>query len=220
MAQTQYKLYGFWRSLATYRVRIAMALKGIGWSEQAIDLLQGHHLGADFKGLNPQAMLPVLDSGAGLITQSLAILEYLDEVHPRPPLLPSDPLARAQARSFALVSIADSHPLIVPRVRRHLAETFHADAAQVEAWGRHWLQQGLEAMEARLEGRRQGRGEGARFCFGDAPGLADIALASHVAGARIFGCSFDAVPGVMAVADHCMALDAFSATGPAALKPD
>lgn len=215
MAGTQLKLYGFWRSLATYRVRIAMALKGIEWSEESVDLLKGRQFDPKFTGLNPQSMLPVLETDDGALTQSLAILEYLDEIRPEPPLLPTGALERARVRSFALISIADSHPLVVPRVRKHLAQTFGADEHAVEAWGRHWLQLGLEAMEARLKARPSQ----SDFCFGPAPGLADIALGSHMAGARIFGCGFDQVPTVNAIAGRCMAMDAFSSTSPMALKP-
>lgn len=214
-ASGNFRLYGFWRSLATYRVRIAMALKGISWREDSVDLLEGRQFDAFFRGLNPQSMLPVLETGDGILSQSLAIMEYLDETHPEPPLLPADAGQRAQVRSFALISIADSHPLVVPRIRKHLAQTFGADEETVEAWGRHWLQLGLEAMQQRLAARETQ----SDFCFGDAPGLADIALASHAAGSRIFGCSFDTVPAVHAIAERCMKLDAFSKNSPQALKP-
>jgi maleylacetoacetate isomerase len=148
------------------------------------------------------------------LAQSLAIIEYLDEVHPEPALWPEDRYRRALARQFALISIADCHPLIVPRVRGYLAETFGADEAAIEAWGRHWMDQGLraEALLARPE-----RPEGS-FCYGDAPGIADVALASHCAGAGYFNCPLDPYAGVQAIVERCMALPAFSETHPLAIR--
>ena len=151
-------------------------------------------IGKSFAARNPQQRLPVLvlDDGRPL-AQSLAILEYLEESRPKPSLWPEDRYQRALARQFALISIADSHPLIVPRIRHRLAETFGADEAAIEAWGRHWMDQGLRAMEALLA--RPERPQGA-FCYGDAPTIADIALASHCAGAGYFNCPLDPYAGV------------------------
>ncbi|HYZ25612.1 MAG TPA: maleylacetoacetate isomerase [Geminicoccaceae bacterium] len=210
------QLFGFWRSLATYRVRIGLRLKGLAWAEEIVDLLKGEQYEESFAARNPQQRLPVLVLQNGrLLAQSLAILEYLEETRPQPPLWPEDPYDRALARQFALISIADSHPLIVPRIRHHLARTFGADEAAIEAWGRHWMDQGLAAMEALLA--RPGRAQGG-FCFGDAPGIADIALASHCAGAGYFNCPLDPYAGVRAVLDRCMALPAFSETHPLQVK--
>jgi maleylacetoacetate isomerase len=210
------RLYGFWRSLATYRVRIGLRLKGIAWEEEIVDLLKGEQYAESFAARNPQQRLPVLVLEDGrLLAQSLAILEYLEEIRPQPPLWPDDPYERALARQFALISIADSHPLIVPRIRHHLAETFGADEAAVEAWGRHWMDQGLRAMEALLATPgRPARG----FCHGAAPGIADIALASHCAGAGYFDCPLDPYASVRAVLERCMALPAFSETHPLQVK--
>ncbi|HLT01595.1 MAG TPA: maleylacetoacetate isomerase [Geminicoccaceae bacterium] len=216
-AQAQpWQLFGFWRSLATYRVRIGLRLKGLTWHEEIVDLLKGEQNRDSFGARNPQRRLPVLvlDDGRTL-AQSLAILEYLDEIRPEPPLWPADPWRRALARQFALVSIADCHPLIVPRIRQHLAKTFDADEAAIEAWGRHWMDQGLQAMEALL--LRPERPQAA-FCYGDAPGITDIALASHCAGAGYFDCPLDPYPAVRAILKHCMALPAFSETHPLAIK--
>jgi maleylacetoacetate isomerase len=218
MAQAQpLQLFGFWRSLATYRVRIGLRLKGIAWTEEIVDLLAGEQYRDSFAARNPQQRLPVLVLGDGrMLAQSLAILEYLDEARPEPPLWPEDRYRRACARQFALISIADSHPLIVPRIRHHLARTFNADEAAIEAWGRHWMDQGLSAMEALLA--RPERSQGA-FCYGDRPGIADIALASHCAGAGYFDCPLDPYPAVRAILERCMALPAFSETHPLAVKP-
>jgi maleylacetoacetate isomerase len=216
MAQTEpLQLFGFWRSLATYRVRIGLRLKGIAWTEESVDLLKGEQYREAFAARNPQQRLPVLVLGDGrMLAQSLAILEYLDELRPEPPLWPEDRYERALARQFALISIADSHPLIVPRIRQHLARTFGADEAAIEAWGRHWMDQGLAAMEALLaRPDRQGA-----FCHGDTPTIADIALASHCAGAGYFDCPLDPYPAVRRVLERCMALPAFSETHPLALK--
>jgi maleylacetoacetate isomerase len=216
-AQTEpLQLFGFWRSLATYRVRIGLSLKGLAWAEEIVDLMKGEQYRESFAARNPQQRLPVLvlDDGRPL-AQSLAILEYLEESRPKPSLWPEDRYQRALARQFALISIADSHPLIVPRIRHRLAETFGADEAAIEAWGRHWMDQGLRAMEALLA--RPERPQGT-FCYGDAPTIADIALASHCAGAGYFNCPLDPYPGVRAILDRCMALPAFSETNPLALK--
>ena len=130
------QLFGFWRSLATYRVRIGLRLKGFDWTEEMVDLLKGEQYEESLGARNPQQRLPVLMlDDARSLAQSLAILEYLDEVHPAPALWPEDRYQRALARQFALISIADCHPLIVPRVRGYLAETFGADDAAIEAWG-------------------------------------------------------------------------------------
>jgi len=210
------QMFGFWRSLATYRVRIGLRLKGMAWTEEIVDLLKGEQYQDALAARNPQQRLPVvvLDDGR-MLAQSLAILEYLEETWPEPPLWPADPYQRARARQFALVSIADSHPLIVPRIRHHLAQTFGADEAAIEAWGRHWMDQGLRAMEALLA--RPERPQGA-FCCGDRPGVADIALASHCAGAGYFNCPLDPYARVRVILERCMALPAFSETHPLAVK--
>jgi maleylpyruvate isomerase len=216
-AQTEpLQLFGFWRSLATYRVRIGLRLKGLAWAEESVDLLKGEQFQEAFAARNPQQRLPVLVLHDGrLLAQSLAILEYLEETRPQPSLWPENPYDRALARQFALISIADSHPLIVPRIRHHLAQTFGADEAAIEAWGRHWMDQGLRAMEALLT--KPGRPQGA-FCYGAAPGIADIALASHCAGAGYFDCPLDPYAEVRAVLERCMALPAFSETHPLQVK--
>ena len=210
------QMFGFWRSLATYRVRIALRLKGVAWHEEVVDLLKGEQYQESFAARNPQQRVPVLVLEDGrMLAQSLAILEYLEERQPEPSLWPGDCYERARARQFALISIADSHPLIVPRIRHRLAETFGADEAAIEAWGRHWMDQGLRAMEALLASPER---DEHRFCYGDAPGIADIALASHCAGAGYFHCPMEPYASVQAVLERCMALPAFSETHPLAVK--
>src|SRR5580658_4440832 len=144
------KLYGFWRSQATFRVRIALNLKGLKREDVFINLDHGDQHSAAYKALNPQAVLPTLFDGDAKLFQSFAILEYLEERYPKPPILPADPLARAWVRGFALINVADSHPLIVPRIRNYLTDVLKVDEAAKTAWIQHWLAAGLEAMERLL----------------------------------------------------------------------
>jgi maleylpyruvate isomerase len=214
---TPFRLAGFWRSLATYRVRIGLRLKGLAFEETSIDLLAGEQHRDDFVRRSPQHAVPVLDLGEGrFLTQSLAILEYLEEIAPTPSLWPDDAHDRALARQFALIAIADSHPLIVPRVRRQLTERFGADHAAVEDWARHWLTYGLRAMEARLAARQGG--SATAFCFADRPGIADIALAAQCKGAELFSLPLDGCPLLRAAFERCMAEPAFTETAPLAIR--
>ena len=169
------KMYGFWRSAASFRVRIALNLKRLAFEEEMIDLDAGEHHTKEYQAVNAQGALPtlVLDNGVKL-TQSLAILEYLEEAHPAPPLLPQDPLGRARVRSLALLWAADHHPLIVPRVRAYLTEVLKQDEAARGAWIRHWFREGLAIGERRLAAEA-GTGQ---FCHGDAPTFADLCLMS------------------------------------------
>src|SRR5271156_4335742 len=145
------RMYGFWRSAASFRVRIALNLKGLAFEEEMIDLDAGEQHAAAYLAINPQAVVPSLfiDDGPPL-TQSMAILEYLEETHPAPPLLPGDPRGRARGRSLALLWAADHHPLIVPRVRKYLAETMGQSEAARTEWVRHWFREGLAIGERRL----------------------------------------------------------------------
>jgi len=211
----QLQFYGFWRSLAAFRVRVAMALKGISFSEETVDLLAGEQHSADFKKMNPQARLPVLIVEDQVLTQSLAIIEYLEETHPEPSLLPSDPILRAKARAFALINIADTHPLVIPAARKQLATQFGADEDAIKEWAIYFHELGLGQMEGFLDDHRA---NGWKFAFGDKPSIADLALASHVAGSNFFGASLDAAPTVAKIFGNCMELEAFSANSPMALK--
>ena len=175
--------YGNWRSLAAYRVRVALALKAIAHDVVAIDMASGEHQGERFRAINPQGVLPALDDGHGTVLfQSLAILEYLDEKHPTPPLLPADAAGRARVRGLALIHAADVHPLLVPRVRNHLQKDAGLDDAAVQRWLARALTTGLDAIEADLA-RSPHTGE---FCHGNTPTLADICLASQMMAMMFF----------------------------------
>lgn len=205
------KLFGFWRSLATCRVRTALALKGMKAEEVSINLLQGQQHGAEYRAVNPQSLVPalVIDNGPPLF-QSMAILEYLEETHPQPPLLPRDPRGRARVRGLAQIIAADSHPMIVPRVRNYLEKELHLDEAGRTRWAQHWILEALGAVEAHLVKEP----DTARFCHGDTPTLADICLASQVFGAKFFNCDTSGVPAVMRVFGECMKIEAFDRAQP------
>lgn len=199
------QLYGFWRSQATFRLRVALRLKGIAYGETPVDLDAGAQNADDFRAINPLGSVPALMVGDEALTQSLAIIEYLEETHPTPALLPSDPLGRARVRSLAAIAVSDSHTLIVPRVRRYLAQHAGLDAEQWKAWQTHWFTAGLRGYENRLAGHAST----GRFCHGDMPGVADICLAGLVLGAEGFGIDVDDVPTVRAIVTRCLALEAF-----------
>ncbi|MGB7541453.1 MAG: maleylacetoacetate isomerase [Burkholderiales bacterium] len=205
------KLYGFWRSLATYRVRAALALKGIEVEQVSIDLLHGKQHSDEYKRINPQSVVPalVVDDGPPLF-QSMAILEYLEETHPQPPLLPRDPRGRARVRGLAQIVVSDGHPLVVPRIRNYLEQEMQQDEAARNRWLAHWTLKALEAIEAHLANER----ETGRFCHGDAPTIADICLASQVFGAKFFNCDTSSVPTVMRVFGECLKIDAFDRSQP------
>jgi len=205
------KLYGFWRSLATYRVRVALALKGLQAEQQYINLLQGVQHGDDYKAVNPQSVVPalVVDDGPPLF-QSIAIIEYLEEICPEPALLPSDPRGRARVRGLSLIVACDAHPLIVPRIRNYLEREMHQDEAARNRWLQHWTLKALEALEAHLAKER----ETGRFCHGDVPTMADICLAGQVFAAGYFNAETAAMPTVMRIFDECMKIDAFDRSQP------
>ena len=205
------KLYGFWRSLATYRVRAALAFKNIEAERVSIDLLQGKQHTDEYRAINPQSVVPalVIDGGPPLF-QSVAILEYLEETHPQPPLLPKDPRGRARVRGLAQIVVSDGHPLVVPRIRGYLEKEMHQDEPARNKWLAHWTLKALEALEAHLASER----ETGRFCHGDAPSIADICLASQVFGARFFNVDTAGVPTVMRVFGECMKIDAFDRSQP------
>lgn len=201
------QLHGFWRSLATYRVRIALNLKGVAVPEAMVDLDAGDQHAPAFRALNPMGGVPalVLDDGT-VLTQSLAILEWIEETYPAPPLLPDGAAARAHVRALCAITAADAHPLVVPRVQGYLGRAFGADDAARRAWSAHWFTLGLQAYEAQV-----GAGP---FCVGDAPGMADACLASHVAGSERFGADLEPFPAVRRIQAACMALPAFAGAHP------
>jgi maleylacetoacetate isomerase/maleylpyruvate isomerase len=206
------KLFSFWRSLATFRVRIAFNLKSLAPDEEIdIDLLKGAQRDAAFKSVNPMMAIPalVVDDGPALI-ESLAIIEYLDEVHPTPPLLPRDPRGRARVRGLAQIVACDTHPLIVPRVRNYFQNELKLDEATRLKWIRHFIGEGLTALETLLARDA----ETGRHCHGDVPTIADICLVSQVVGAQLFEMNLAAYPTVKRIADAGLAIDAFARAHP------
>jgi maleylacetoacetate isomerase len=205
------KIYSFWRSLATYRVRIAFNLKGIVPDEVIdVNLMKGQQREAAYREVNPMMAIPALVDGDGpILFESLAIIEYLDETHPNPPLLPKDPRGRARVRGLAQLVAADSHPLIVPRVREYLEHQLKMDQATVTAWCRHWHTQALTALEAHLKGKETGK-----FAHGDQVTLADICIASQAAGAKFFNVDTTPFPNFTRVAEACQQIDAFARAHP------
>ena len=210
------KLYSFWRSLASFRVRIALNLKGIAYELVPVDIDRRQHRDGAYAALNPQMALPslVLDDGT-VLTQSLAILDYLDEAFAGPALLPDEPKGRARVRALAAMIACDAHPLTTPRVQRYLTEVLHVDDAARTAWLRHWASEMLTAFEAQLA-RHPATG---RFAHGDAPTTADICLAGHVTFALNQGLDLAATPTVKRVFEAAMALPAFASAHPLA-QPD
>jgi maleylacetoacetate isomerase len=207
----QMKLFSFWRSLATYRVRIALNLKGLKPEVVNIDLMKGDQRQPEFKAVNPQMVIPALVDGEGpVLFESLAIMEYLDEVHPHPPLLPIEPRARAFARGIAQIVACDSHPLLVPRVRNYLTDELKLDQAGVLKWTRHWVAEALNAIEAHLAND----GMTGKFCCGEQPSIGDICLASQAAGAGFFQLDLKPYPTFSRVVDACMQIEAFAAAHP------
>jgi maleylacetoacetate isomerase len=209
--QPEYELFAFWRSSATYRVRVALNIKGIPVRERYIDLDAGDQRGADFLKINPLGAIPALvTQGQPPLTQSLAILEYLDETTPHPPLLPADPRGRARVRSIAGALAADTHPLIVPRVRRYLTTTGGFDDAAWRAWQIQWFTAGLQALEARLATEA----ETGRYCHGDSVTISDILLMSIVVVMRVFKLSIANIPTVDRIVALCETQEAFAKAEP------
>jgi len=205
------KLFSFWRSLATCRVRIALNLKGIVPEEIIqINLMKGEQREASFRAVNPMMVIPALVDGEGpALFESLAIIEYLDETHPNPPLLPRDPRGRARVRGIAQLIACDSHPLIVPRVREYLAHEFKFDEPSVMKWCRHWHTAALTALETHLQDKATGR-----YAHGDTITLADICLASQAAGAKFFNVDTGPFPKFNRIVDELGKIDAFARAHP------
>lgn len=208
------KLYTFWRSQASYRVRIALALKGVAFEGHPIDLLKGEQGREEYKSLNPGMAVPTLIDGEGApLLQSLAILEYLDEKYPNPPLLPADLRDRAHVRALAQLLAIDVHPLIVPRVRKYLESELGLDEAARTKWLRHWMEAGNRAVETLLANDpRTGR-----FCCGDSLTMADLCLVAHVTSAlMLYDCDMRLYPTAQRIVASCMEIDAFATTRPSA----
>jgi maleylacetoacetate isomerase len=209
------KLYSAARSSASFRVRIALNLKGLPYDYAPVDLVHGDQFKASFRGLNPAELVPVLDHDGAVLTQSLAIIEYLDEKYPQPPLLPHEPLDRAYVRGIALAIACEIHPLNNLRVLRYLVKELGQSEQAKNAWYRHWVEQGLAQVEAQLTAQ----GRCGRFVLGDAVTIADILIVPQIFNAQRFECRLEHVPTVMRIFDACMQLPAFADAQPSR-QPD
>jgi len=206
------KLYSYFRSSAAYRVRIALNLKGLAYEYAPIHLLRdgGQQLKPDYRELNPDGIVPTFIDGENVLTQSLAIIEYLEETHPEPPLLPGTPLDRAFIRSVALQIACEIHPVDNLRVLKYLKHTLKVGDEAKDAWYRHWLESGFESLEKRLANdSRVGK-----LCFGDTPTLADLCLVPQVYNARRFNLDTSRYPTIERIADHAAQIDAFARAAP------
>ncbi|MGH8230184.1 MAG: maleylacetoacetate isomerase [Steroidobacteraceae bacterium] len=210
-------LYHYFRSSASFRVRIALNYKGLPYQSMPVHLLRdgGEQHGAEFRRRNPAQLVPVLEHGGQTITQSMAIIEYLDEIQRQPPLLPAEPAARAQVRSLALAIACDIHPLNNLRVLRYLKDPLAIDDAGRDQLARHWIALGFAAFEDTLASS----GRGGRCCYGDTPTLADCYLIPQVFNAKRVNCPLEPYPQIMRVFEYCMQLDAFARAAPSA-QPD
>jgi len=206
------KLYSYFRSSAAYRVRIALNLKGLAYETVPVHLTRGggEQLAPGYRKLNPQALVPALEDGGRVLTQSLAIIEYLDEIHPQVPLLPKDPAARARVRALALAVACDLHPLNNLRVLNYLTGPMGLGDDAKRTWYHHWIAEGLGALEASLATDP----ETGRFCHGDAPGLADCCLVPQLANAYRFKCDVSPYPTLLRIEKNCQALQAFQRAAP------
>ena len=204
------KLYNYFRSSASYRVRIALALKGLDYDYMPVHLAKNEQLDAAYGSLSSTGLVPLLEHGPHHIHQSLAIIEYLEETHPQPALLPHDPAARARVRALALDVACEIHPLNNWRVLRYLVGDLKLSEDEKNRWYKHWVEQGLVAVERQLESPLSGR-----YCHGDAPTLADVVLVPQIFNAQRFDCQLSHVPRVMQVFEACMQLEAFASTQPA-----
>jgi maleylpyruvate isomerase len=202
------RLYDYWRSSAAYRVRLALNFKGLVYQQVALDLRNGAHREPAFLAINPQGLVPVLEDERAILTQSLPILNYLEERYPEPALLPKDLPGRCQSRAIAVAIACEIHPLNNLRVLQYLERELGLDEARRMAWYRHWITEGfgpLEAMIARSAGE---------FCVGDAPSLADVCLVPQVYNARRYQCDLEAYPTIRRIDERCRGIDAFARAAP------
>jgi len=209
------KLYTYFRSSAAFRVRIALNLKGLSYEPVFVHLAKGEHRNADYARVNAQALVPTLELDDGTrLNQSLAIIEYLDEVHRKPALLPDEGKARARVRSLSDLVACEIHPLNNLRVLQHLKRALGQNEDQVNAWYRHWIADGLTKFEAELASGKKGQ-----FCYGDSPTMADCCLVPQIFNAKRYSCELAPYPITMRVFEQCMKLDAFDRAQPAK-QPD
>jgi maleylpyruvate isomerase len=206
------KLYSYFRSSASFRVRIALNLKGLPYDYASVHLVRngGEQLAPAYRAIHPDGLVPALEDEGQLLQQSLAIIEYLDETHPQPPLLPAAPADRAYVRSLALQVACDIHPLNNLRVLKYLTGMLGVSDEAKQQWYRHWVTAGFASMEARLAGD----GRSGKFCCGDQPTLADLCLVPQVWNAQRFDIALDAYPTIKRIHDHAMTLDAFALAAP------
>jgi maleylacetoacetate isomerase len=204
------KLYNYFRSSASYRVRIAANLKGLSYEYVSINLMRGESRASSYEALNPQGRVPTLEEDGKLIPQSLAICEYLEETHPNPPLLPGDPFGRARVRALALAVACEIHPVSGGRPQSYLARVFKASEEQRVEWMRHWMSEGFRAIETMLAGAEQT----GRFCHGDTPTLADAFLVPQVYNAKLAHVDMTPFPTIQRICDECAKLDAFERARP------
>jgi maleylacetoacetate isomerase len=202
------ELYNYFRSSASYRVRIGLALKGLAYDYKPVHLPKSEQMSESYAAVSASRLVPLLKDGDQVLTQSLAILEYLDETHPEPPLLPRTPAERARVRALALDIACEIHPLNNLRVLRYLVGPLKVAEDDKNRWYRHWVETGLEVVE------RQLAAQPATYCHGEAPTLADCCLVPQIFNARRFDCRTDHLPNVMRVFENCMKLDAFEQTRP------
>ena len=212
---SRFELFSYWRTSATYRVRVAFNLKGVRAQEHNVDMDAGENRSEAFLAINPMGAIPALiDHGPGQsstpLTQSQAILEFLEETYPTPALLPADAHGRARVRSLAAMLAADTHPLVTPRVKKYLVSTGKFDDAAWRAWQLHWFRTGMQALEQRLANDS----ETGVFCHGDTPTIADICLASIVVVMRIFKYEVADIPTVNRIMAACEQIDAFAKAAP------
>jgi maleylacetoacetate isomerase len=208
------RLHTYFRSSAAYRVRIALHLKGLPYTAVPVHLLRGggEQHSATFAEISPARLVPVLEDGGTIVTQSLAIIEYLEQIHPTPPLLPADAAGRARVRALALSIACDIHPLNNLRVLRYLKSECKLDDLQRDGWSRHWIQTGFQALETTLAGSP----DTGSYCQGESPSLADCCLVPQIANAQRLQCPLEAYPTVMRINEACLRLSAFVRAAPAA----
>lgn len=206
------QLYDYWRSSAAYRVRIALNLKGLAYAAVPTSLIAGDHRADEYRAKNPQGFVPMLEIDGQRLTQSLAIIDYLDATRPEPLLIPADPAARARQLAMALVIAADIHPVNNLRILKYLQDTLGVAEGARNDWYRHWIVEGFTALEAMAD-------PGQPFLGGAAPGIADICLVPQMANARRFDTPLDAFPTLVRIDAACQAIDAFARARPEAVKP-
>ncbi|WP_295984053.1 maleylacetoacetate isomerase [uncultured Variovorax sp.] len=203
------KLHNYFRSSASFRVRIALNLKGLDFDYVPVHIARGDHRTGPFAAISADRLVPLLEDGGERFSQSMAIIEYLDETHPEPALLPRDPAARAHVRALAQSIACEIHPLNNLRVLKYLVKDLKVDEEAKNAWYRHWVRDGLQAFERQLAQYPAGK-----YCWGDTPTLADCCLVPQIFNGRRFDCDFSGLPRTMAAFDACMELDAFQRAQP------